>query len=1049
MRFFTESNLTSELDMGFSTLDWGVDAFASFVQPFAIVAPNQSGTANASVNLGASHTPNFFNDLLDAIQSKSADIAEDSVSGCGCCGCSSQFSDANSLLIASLLDPLNLDFDIDAFYNDLSINFADTPSENTIPGDTSTTASLAVGAQVVSAIDFAGDTDWFEVTLVAGTTYDISQLGNGDGLEDPLVRLMNAAGVEQANNDDIILGDFRDSLLTYTASTSGTYYISAEAYSTFTGSYTLSLSEVSSTEVAASTATTATAVVNGSVSGTIETAGDADWFAITLTAGSRYIISNTGFGNTIASDTFLELRDSTGAVIAANNNSGPESNARLAYDITTTGTYYVAASAFESITGDYALTVEEVPSLEERDLDGIAHFLTDEFSPRSSYNDGSAGPTVINFSFESGANSLSAGAEALARRALDAWASVANITFVEGPGDIVFRNDGDGAFNANTRSGSLVLSSDLNVSSTWNGSNVNLDSYTYQTFLHEIGHALGLGHAGPYNGNATYNLDNDYYNDSWAFTVMSYFDQNQSGYFGDLRFVLGPQIADIIAIQDLYGANTSTRVGDTVYGWNSTETDVHDFSQFSRAPSLSIYDTGGDDTLDFSGYSRVQRIDLRQEAFSDIDGTSGAITIARGTIIENAIGGSGVDTIIGNSAENILTGGGGGDALYGGDNNDTLYASADSSLTGDAGVTNFLYGEAGDDQLYGSEGADVLVGGTGSDSFFGGAGNDWFYIDDIDSGANIHGGEGLDRVFVFTNSSYSLDVTAAEVEVVFGGDENDTFDATDYTSTVYLIGAGGNDTLIGGLAVDVLLGYSENDTLNGNGSRDWLYAGLGSDTLNGGTGDDFLILGNAGGVGDGVADTVIFDNNWGVDRIYEFDIGIDKIDLSSIIGLTSFSQLSIVEIDGGVNTSITLGGIPDIIYIIGTSASTLTATDFIFRIGAEDSNSLDKQITSVADKTFVSEAATVSEDLLALVEKATIADDDNFVFVEKPTVADDIFRETSDLAGIEFDQDTFAEFLVQAEALRDAHFNVEDGLGFNIDLEDANQSYYTDFFEFV
>jgi hypothetical protein len=37
-----------------------------------------------------------------------------------------------------------------------------------------------------------------------------------------------------------------------------------------------------------------------------------------------------------------------------------------------------------------------------------------------------------------------------------------------------------------------------------------IDSYSFQTYVHEIGHALGLGHGGPYNGSASYGLDNLY-----------------------------------------------------------------------------------------------------------------------------------------------------------------------------------------------------------------------------------------------------------------------------------------------------------------------------------------------------------------------------------------------------------------------------------------------------------------------------------------------------------------------------------------------------------
>jgi len=714
------------------------------------------------------------------------------------------------------LGRFNPSFDGSRFFESLALDilgmnsFAGGPLSNSIPGDTSTTATLAVGAQVVSTIDFAGDTDWFEVTLVAGTTYDISQLGHGGGLVDPLVRIMDSVGTELANNDDIILGSFRDSLLTFTAATSGTYYISAEAWSNNTGSYTLSLNQTNAGDVAASTATTASAILNGSLSGTIEVAGDSDWYEITLTAGSRYIISNTGFGGTILSNSFLELRDSTGAVIESDNDDGPGANARLAYNITTTGTYYIAASAFGNVTGDYAVTVEEVPLLVERDLDGIANFLTDEFSVRQSYNAGGGGATVINFSFASGANSLSAGAEALARRALDAWASVANITFVEGPGDIVFRNNGDGAFNANTRSGSLILSSDLNVSSTWNGGNTNLDSYTYQTFLHEIGHALGLGHAGPYNATAVYNLDNAYLNDSWAYTVMSYFDQNDSGYFGDLRFVLGPQIADIIAIQNLYGANTTTRNGDTVYGFNSTETDVHNFSQFTRTPSLSIFDTGGTDTLDFSGYSQTQRIDLRPETFSDVNGISGAISIARGVIIENAIGGTGIDTITGNDASNVLTGGGGNDILNGG-------AGIDYAVFSGASINDYTITDNGDGTFTvthkngGSDGSDTL------------SNIEFLRIGGVDTAL----------------SSASPEITLTE--------NVDNYTATTGDDTINALGGNdivsalaGNDTVNGGGGNDFLYGGSGTDTLNGDADNDVLVGDAGADTLNGGAGNDLL-----------------------------------------------------------------------------------------------------------------------------------------------------------------------------------------------------------------
>lgn len=674
------------------------------------------------------------------------------------------------------------------------------------------------------------------------------------------------------------------------------------------------------------------------ISNTLEVSGDQDWFKVSLVAGERYEFALNGDatnGNAL-SDPLVRIVDSGGNELQVNDDGGPGLNSLLVFQATTTGDYFISAQAWAnnagvSSTGDYTLSMAAAVPLVERSLDDIANFLTDEFSARTSYSS-----TNITYNVEA----LSAPRQALAIQAIQAWEDVSALTFtqVTTGGQIVMREDDSGAFNGNTTSGGNIISSDLNVNSGWSGGTSDVDDYTYQTFLHEIGHALGLGHAGPYNGNATYGVDNAYLNDSWAYTVMSYFDQSESGYFGAARFVLGPQMADIIAIQDLYGASTDTRDGNSVYGFNSTETDVHDFSQFTRAPSLAIHDDGGTDWLDVTGYSQDANINLNAEAFSSVNGLTNVLSISRGTVIENATTGSGDDTILGNDAANTLignagldtlTGGAGADALYGGADNDTLHAATDTTMAGDAGVANYLYGEGGDDVMWGSEGDDVMVGGAGSDTFNGGAGMDWFYIDSEDSNANIHGGAGLDRVFVnTTDATFSFNMTMSETEVIFGGDENNIFDATGANFTVYLIGAAGDDQLTGGNAVDVLLAYGDNDTLVGNGSTDWLYAGEGSDTLTGGAGDDFLIAGNALGVGDGVLDTIVFEAGHGVDRVYEFDDNIDKIDLSAFAGIT-FGDLTIQAIDGGVNSSITFAG-SGTIYMMNFAAGDLDAGDFIF-----------------------------------------------------------------------------------------------------------------------
>ena len=86
----------------------------------------------------------------------------------------------------------------------------------------------------------------------------------------------------------------------------------------------------------------------------------------------------------------------------------------------------------------------------------------------------------------------------------------------------------------------------------------------------------------------------------------------------------------------------------------------------SDKPIFCVWDGGGEDTLDFSGFSQNQKINLNAESFSDVGGLKGNVSIAKGCTVENAIGGAGRDVLIGNEASNRLKGGAGADTLRGG-----------------------------------------------------------------------------------------------------------------------------------------------------------------------------------------------------------------------------------------------------------------------------------------------------------------------------------------------------------------------------------------------
>jgi Ca2+-binding RTX toxin-like protein len=408
--------------------------------------------------------------------------------------------------------------------------------------------------------------------------------------------------------------------------------------------------------------------------------------------------------------------------------------------------------------------------------------------------------------------------------ALASWSDVANITFtrVNDSGSeysnnatIVFGNYSSGADGAaafaylpgNSTPGLNAGDVWVNNSLAYNATPV-MQGYGQLVLVHEIGHAIGLSHPAAYNASAgvtiTYTDHATYFEDSLQFTVMSYFDETWTGaQFGSGRYPASVLLDDIAAAQRLYGANMATRTGDTVYGFGSTA----DRAWYNANNELSelifaVWDAGGTDTLNFSGYSDNQLIDLRQGNYSSVGGLVGNVAIALGAVIENAVGGSGIDVIHGNSAGNRITGGLGNDAIDAGLGTDTVVFSGLRSA-----YTITWNGQTA-----------TVVGPDGSDTVINA---EFLAFDDMTIATTPTGG-----------LSVSGDITA---ETITGTSFADTIAAAGGNDTVN--GLGGNDTLGGGTGDDTLSGGDDNDTLIG---------GLGDDTLNGGAGIDAADYSGAG-----------------------------------------------------------------------------------------------------------------------------------------------------------------------------------------------------------
>jgi Ca2+-binding RTX toxin-like protein len=453
-------------------------------------------------------------------------------------------------------------------------------------------------------------------------------------------------------------------------------------------------------DIPGNTSTTATMTVGSQTTSAIETLGDHDWYKVTLAAGQKITVTVTGAGNL---DTYLNIYDPTGTNILASNDdivTGTNTNSRLAFTAPTAGTYYIDVGSWnDQSTGAYDLFVEPSPPPVWNN-DQIAYQLVNGYwgSDVHHFNVTQGGTITVNVS------TLTAAEQTLARAALQDWSDVIGVHFQEvtSGGQISFSDAEDTSGNgpiaqtdANWSNG-IITSANVQISKSWvTNYGTGLDSYSLQTYIHEIGHALGLGHAGEYNDTANYATGALFANDSWATTVMSYFDQRENSYFAGQGFtqnyVMTPMGADIVAMQELYGLSTTTRTGNTTYGFNTNaDNPVYNASLYPNA-AYTIFDSGGTDTLDYSGFTANQLINLNPETFSNVGGSVGNVSIARGTIIENAIGGSGNDTIIGNSYANVLTGGAGIDTLTGGGGADTFKDTA-SGLNGDT-VTDFAPGD--------------------------------------------------------------------------------------------------------------------------------------------------------------------------------------------------------------------------------------------------------------------------------------------------------------------------------------------------------------------
>jgi Ca2+-binding RTX toxin-like protein len=273
--------------------------------------------------------------------------------------------------------------------------------------------------------------------------------------------------------------------------------------------------------------------------------------------------------------------------------------------------------------------------------------------------------------------------------------------------------------------------------------------------------------------------------------------------------------------------------------------------------SDTVTDSGGTETLDFSGTTTLPIVVALNTTAAQVVNANLTLSLASSGNIENATGGDLGDTLTGNSLNNSLNGGNGSDTLA---------------------------GNSGDDTLTGGAGNDVLTGGSSNDT----------YVFDADSplGSDVldESGGGTDKL------DFSATTTVA-VTVNLG------------TAAAQVVHSNLTLTLGSASTFENVTGGEKDDSLTGNALANSLSGGKGSDTLLGLAGDDTLTgaNGNDSLTGGADNDRYVFDADasLGTDTIDESGGGIDTLDFASTTTLAVAVNLA-TSASQVVNSKLTL-----------------------------------------------------------------------------------------------------------------------------------------------
>ena len=441
-------------------------------------------------------------------------------------------------------------------------------------------------------------------------------------------------------------------------------------------------------DIAGGTSTTASLGTASPQSSTIDSAGDQDWFRVSLTSGNRYDFTmSPSAGSSL--DCYLRLLDSNGTPIAFNDDP-VNATSHISYSATNGGTFYISAQGTLSSIGAYTLSVTAAP----------APTVISGTSGNDLITGGALNETLYGYA---GNDTIDggAGADTMIGAIGD------DVYYVDNSNDVIVEVGSQGTDSV-FASASFILNANVeNLTLTGSASIYGFGNNFDNMITGNSGDNIIDGGAGADTmtggaGNDIYVVDN--VGDMVVENALS----GNDGVYSSISYTLAANVEGLALTGSASINGTGNSLNNTIYGNNANN--VLDGA------------AGADTLIGCAGNDTYVVDNVGDYVLEDIGG---------GTDIVMAS----ISYMLTANVENLtLTG---ATAINGYGN------SLDNVLTGNAGA-NYLDGGAGNDSLIGGAGNDTLTGGAGNDTLDGGAGADFFRFNSAPGTGNI------DRIMNFS-----------------------------------------------------------------------------------------------------------------------------------------------------------------------------------------------------------------------------------------------------------------------------------------------------------